>query len=189
MTDHSYVVTGSTIIREYYECRYCNDSDWTYNWSSRNAQPGLLRDEQGEDLPYTAEITEYGQRVLNLRPDAVRTVSDGAVTFQTPSPVSVYLKPADVRKWTADHVDAVLIRLGETSLRIRLYDLTPAWFAPDLTEKQIDNYIFTFASEGEGFRVTAEAQTGEEKIPAEAFTGVTLIKKTGELELTENGVY
>ena len=97
----------------------------------------------------------------------------------------MFLKPGDVRKWISDNVDAVILRVGDTDLKVRLYDITPDWFPTD----RIDYYVFTLGLEDGGARVTVAAQSGEEKIPAGSFSGVTLIKKSGSLEITENGVY
>ena len=189
-TGHSYAVTGRTIIRLYYECRNCGEKDWTFNQKSRNLQPGLLLDGTEGELRYTSEIRETrGQRVLALTPDDVRAVSGNAETVQAPGLVTLCLRPRDIRQWTADHVDAVILCLPDAGLKVRLYNPEPSWFAPGLTEREVDFYIFTFAAEENGFRVTVEARTGEERMTAEHFSGVTLMTPQEETEITENGVY
>ncbi len=180
---HSYMVTGRTIIRLYYECRYCGEEDWTYNEHSQNLMPGLVRDEWDRNYGYTSDIVETrGQRVLILTPH--KPVSENAS-----SAYSVFLKPSDVRNWTNDSVDAVILRFGETDLKIRLYNISPDWFPADTRSKRIDYYVFTLGLEDGGAKVTVATQIGEGKIPAESFSGVTLMRKPEDMEITENGVY
>ena len=180
-TGHSYMVTGRTIIRLYYECKYCGEEDWTYNEHSKNLIPGLVRDEWDRNYGYTSDIVEtHGQRVLILTPHESFSTPDAQSTAY-----SVFLRPSDVRKWIADYVDAVILRVGNTDLKIRLYNITPDWFPV----AKIDYYVFTLGLEDGGARVTVAAQTGEEKVPANFFSGVTLMRNSGSLEITENGVY
>lgn len=81
----------------------------------------------------------------------------------------------------------------------------PDWFPVEKDpagiplEDRIDFCAFTLCPAEEGVRVDVDLVIGEEKIPADAFTGLLLKKETEnpdhgkkelrELEITENGVY
>ena len=69
-TAHHFVITDVTITRIRYRCDGCGISLWKDNVSSRNAIPGLMKDEEGEDIDYTAGVTrEDGKRILTVTPE------------------------------------------------------------------------------------------------------------------------
>lgn len=69
-TGHHYTVSDASITRVYYRCSECGDSYWADNPFSGNVIPGLVRDEHGENINYTAGISiEKGKRILTVTPD------------------------------------------------------------------------------------------------------------------------
>ena len=178
---HLYSVVRRTITRIWYRCQNCGEVKWIYNWRSKNLLPGLVRNENGENVDYTAGVSKKdGRRVLTVTP-----VPESA---ENVAEIWLYLNPDDVQTWVKDGIGAVAFDCGDACLEIELKEISPDWFAPDAPD-QIDFYLFAVIPESDGIRVDAEALRGEEKIPAKSLTG--LILKTGDIaeEVKENGTY
>jgi hypothetical protein len=176
---HDFAVTHRTITRVYFQCSRCRDSYWIDNAKSRNLLPGLVWDDRDENVEYTASVAKAnGIKVLTITPDA-EAVEDSAW-------VSLRLKPGDVEQWKREGIGTVAFQCGEVRMEISLSALTLDWF--DLNEP-FDYYVFTLAPEEDGTLVTVEAEIGTEKVAADEYDGITLVRGDTILEIVQNGIY
>lgn len=176
---HDFAVTHRTITRVYFQCSRCRDSYWIDNAKSRNLLPGLVWDDRDENVEYTAGVAKAnGIKVLTITPDA-EAVEDSAW-------VSLRLKPGDVEQWKREGIGTVAFQCGEVRMEISLSALTLDWF--DLNEP-FDYYVFTLAPEEDGTLVTVEAEIGTEKVAADEYDGITLVRGDTILEIVQNGIY
>ena len=89
--------------------------------------------------------------------------------------------------WLEEGLGLVRLQLSEATLEIELDQIGPAWF-PSLTGDP-DRCLFTLTP-GEGaVEVLVEALQGDQRIPAEALTGLTLRLGETVLPVEQNGTY
>ena len=173
---HDYAVSSRTITRITYRCQRCQDTYWIDNPHSRSLIDGLVRDGLGQPVDYTAGVSRVeGKRILTVMPDPIE------------GEVGLYLTPDQVALWLRQGVDTVAFNPDFAALEIDLSAITPEWFSLD--DAEIDFFVFTLALAEDGVEVRVEAMKGDEKTPADAFSGVTLLLGDQEINLTENGVY
>ena len=173
---HDYAVSSRTITRITYRCQRCQDTYWIDNPHSRSLIDGLVRDGLGQPMDYTAGVSRVeGKRILTVMPDPIE------------GEVGLYLTPDQVALWLRQGVDTVAFNPDFAALEIDLSAITPEWFSLD--DAEIDFFVFTLALAEDGVEVRVEAMKGDEKTPADAFSGVTLLLGDQEINLTENGVY
>ena len=176
---HDFAVTHRTITRVYFQCSRCRDSYWIDNAKSRNLLSSLVWNDRDENVEYTAGVAKAnGIKVLTITPDA-EAVEDSAW-------VSLRLKPDDVEQWKGEGIGTVAFQCGEVRMEISLSALTLDWF--DLNEP-FDYYVFTLAPEEDGTLVTVEAEIGTEKVAADEYDGITLVRGDTILEIVQNGIY
>lgn len=176
---HDFAVTHRTITRVYFQCSRCRDSYWIDNAKSRNLLSSLVWNDRDENVEYTAGVAKAnGIKVLTITPDA-EAVEDSAW-------VSLHLKPGDVEQWKREGIGTVAFQCGEVRMEISLSALTLDWF--DLNEP-FDYYVFTLAPEEDGTLVTVEAEIGTEKVAADEYDGITLVRGDTILEIVQNGIY
>jgi len=176
---HDFAVTHRTITRVYFQCSRCRDSYWIDNAKSRNLLSSLVWNDRHENVEYTAGVAKAnGIKVLTITPDA-EAVEDSAW-------VSLRLKPDDVEQWKGEGIGTVAFQCGEVRMEISLSALTLDWF--DLNEP-FDYYVFTLAPEEDGTLVTVEAEIGTEKVAADEYDGITLVRGDTILEIVQNGIY
>ena len=174
---HDYQITSRTITIITSRCSHCGDSEWWYNPNSRYLVDGLVRDGEGASVDYSAGVSRVdGKRVLTVTPDPV----DGKV--------SLYLTPEEVALWLRQGIDTVTFSTDFVALEIDLSEITAEWF-PLEDGAEIDFFVFTLAPAENSAEVRVEALIGEEKTPAEVFTGIALFLENQEINVTENGVY
>ena len=173
---HDYAVSSRTITRITYRCQRCQDTYWIDNPHSRSLIDGLVRDGLGQPVDYTAGVSRVeGKRILTVMPDPIE------------GEAGLYLTPDQVALWLRQGVDTVAFNPDFAALEIDLSAITPEWFSLD--DAEIDFFVFTLALAEDGVEVRVEAMKGDEKTPADAFSGVTLLLGDQEINLTENGVY
>ena len=176
---HDFAVTHRTITRVYFQCSRCRDSYWIDNAKSRNLLSSLVWNDRDENVEYTAGVAKAnGIKVLTITPDA-EAVEDSAW-------VSLRLKPGDVEQWKREGIGTVAFQCGEVRMEISLSALTLDWF--DLNET-FDYYVFTLAPEEDGTLVTVETEIGTEKVAADEYDGITLVRGDTILEIVQNGIY
>ncbi len=174
---HAYGVVERTITRVRYVCRRCHRHRWAFNPRSENALPGLVLDETGADLNYTAGVVlEKKVRVLTVTPKT----GENAV-------LSLCLTPAQAAAWLKEGVDLVRLELDGATLEIELGELGAGWF-PTLTGEP-ERVLFTLKRGDAGMEVLVEALQGDDRTPAETLTGLTLRLGKAALTVDKNGVY
>ena len=180
-TGHHYAVSGTSLTRVYYRCSVCGDSYWIDNTYSRNIIPGLVRDERGVNVDYTARVSEEnGRRILTITPDL--QADDNRVA-------SLFLKMEYVEHWLSQGVSTVRFQRNEADLAIRLAAVTADWFMPDLAAGAIDYFVFTLDPGADGALVEVNAWIADEKTPANALSGITLKLGEAEISVTKNSMY
>ena len=178
---HSYAETGRTIIRITYECERCGKSYWLYNPQSRNMLTGLVRDESGSDVPYTAGVTkEGGQVILTVTPELG---TDDA------KEIGLYLKPEYLVQWLAQGITHIRFERGSAVLEIEAGKITGEWFKVD-EGTTIDSYVFAVTpGEDASVTVNAAAMAGDERIPADTLDGIALKAGGSSIAVAESGKY
>ena len=158
---HDYTVSGITIARITYRCQRCQDTYWIDNPNSHSLIEGLVRDSEGQPVDYTAGVSRAdGKRILTVTP------------VPTEGEIGLYLTPDQAAMLLQQGVDMIVFSPDFAALEIDLSAVTPDWFSPDETE--IDFFVFTLVPAENGAEVRVEALKGDEKNPADAFSGVTL---------------
>ena len=176
---HDFAVVNRTITRIYYQCGRCAESFWIDNAKSRNLLPGLVWNDQDENVEYTAGVdAANGSKTLTITPDAEAVAASAWVSLR--------LTPGDVEQWKREGIGTVAFQCGEVRMEISLSALTLDWF--DLNEP-FDYYVFTLAPEEDGTLVTVEAEIGTEKVAADEYDGITLVRGDTILEIVQNGIY
>ena len=176
---HWYVCIERTITKATYRCQRCGDTFTIDNDRPvKNAYGSIVKDATGKDVDYTALINGK----------TVEIVADLTCKPDLTTELGLYLDEALIAQLQKDHCETVTFVNGEATIIIKLADIKAEWFA---TEDVIMFYVFsTDPAVEEGTLVKVEAQiVGEEKIPATEFTGVTLKKVEGDVEITANGIY
>ena len=178
---HNYKVVDRSNGRIVYKCSRCGDSfsekDPNYvAVSNKNALGNILMDTNNVYVDYTAE--DNGQ-ILVITAD----LSKGYT-----SEIGMYLTADLIAQIQKEGFTAIEYINGEADIVIELADIAATWFD---TNSAIWCYVFSTDPAAEnGTLVKVEAQiSGTDKVPATAFTGVTLKAAAGDLAVTENGIY
>ena len=180
-TAHHFVITDVTITRIRYRCDGCGISLWKDNVSSRNAIPGLMKDEEGEDIDYTAGVTrEDGKRILTVTPELEENDVRG---------ICLRLKPADLGAWKEEGLDAVRLDRNGTILEIDPEAVPGEWFGADAAGEKPDFYVFRIRPADGGCEIEVSMQAAGETIPAGALEGITLKTEGAEIPVTMNGTW
>ena len=180
-TAHHFVITDVTITRIRYRCDGCGISLWKDNVSSRNAIPGLMKDEEGEDIDYTAGVTrEDGKRILTVTPEQEENDVRGTC---------LRLKPADLEAWKEEGLDAVRLDRNGTILEIDPEAVPGEWFGTEQAGEKPDFYVFRIRPADGGMVIEVSMHAGEETIPADALEGITLKTEGAEIPVTMNGTW
>ena len=179
---HNYVVVERTVTKVLYKCTRCGDSFTDENTKAiKNAYGTIVYDANMVKVDYTAAANKLDKKVLVI-------VADLASAPDLTTELGLYLSEDLIKQLKKEGFTAVNFLNGDASIVIELDEIKPEWFAEGTT---IWNYVFSTdpAAEG-GILVKVEAQiSGTEKVPADAFTGVTLKKAEGDVAVTANGVY
>ncbi|MBQ9342774.1 MAG: hypothetical protein IJT99_01120, partial [Clostridia bacterium] len=148
-TEHDYYISKRTITRTYFTCRKCGDTYWIDNKSSRNLLDGLVRDEDGNFLDYTAGIIRpQGPRILKVVADISGLEADDAACL--------YLLREQAEEWISEGITAIEFHRGDISLMI-----------PDLQMVLAENegiaFEFVLRPAEDGAQVQIWAENAEEE--------------------------
>ncbi|MBP5254150.1 MAG: hypothetical protein J6Z23_02040, partial [Lachnospiraceae bacterium] len=180
-TAHHFVISDVTITRIRYRCDGCGISLWKDNVSSRNAIPGLLRDEEGNDTDYTAGVTrEDGKRILTVTPETEENDTRG---------ICLRVTPAEIEAWKEEDLDTLRFDRNGTILEIDMAAVSGEWFGTEQAGEEPDFYVFRVRPADGGMEIEVSAQAGEETIPAGALEGITLKTGDAEIPVTVNGTW
>ena len=169
---HSYVETNRTIAKVFYTCERCGDTYWETNRDTRNNLGKIVKDANGVDVDYTAAPSKADEKALVIAADLT---SKQDLT----SELGLYLNEKLLKQLKAEGYTTVNFINGDASIVIALDNVPAAECAVYSTDP---------AAEG-GILVKVETMVKDEKTPVDAFSGVTLKRADGDVEVTENGVY
>lgn len=179
---HDYTETDRTITRIHYACRRCGDLRGEDNPLSENLIPGLVQNENGVELPYSAGVTrESGKGLLTVTPE----LQEGA----DPLTARLILTPEEIAQWMNDGISAVRLICGDASLEITLSEISGDWFGSNGTANDVDAYAFTLSLTADEAQVTVEALAGDTATPASSLSGLSLRMGGTVQEVTANGAY
>lgn len=169
---HSYVETNRTIAKVFYTCERCGDTYWETNRDTRNNLGKIVKDANGVDVDYTAAPSKADEKALVI-------VADLTSKQDLTSELGLYLNEKLLKQLKAEGYTTVNFINGDASIVIALDNVPAAECAVYSTDP---------AAEG-GILVKVETMVKDEKTPVDAFSGVTLKRADGDVEVTENGVY
>ena len=144
--------------------------------SNKNAYGSILKDVNNVYVDYTADGKD---KILVITADLKANLT---------SEIGMYLDADLIAQIQKEGYTAIEYINGEADIVIELAEISDTWFD---TDSAIWFYVFsTDPAAEEGTLVKVEAQiSGEEKVAATAFAGVTLKAEPEDLAVTENGVY
>ena len=178
---HDYKVVDKSNGRIYYKCSRCgdtfNEKDPNYvAKSNKNAYGNILKDTNNVFVDYTAE---GNGKILVIKADLSKEYT---------SEIGMYLDADLIAQIQKEGYTAIEYINGEADIVIELDGIASTWFD---TNSAIWCYVFsTDPAAAEGTLVKVEAQiSGTDKVPATAFSGVTLKKGNETIAITENGNY
>jgi hypothetical protein len=178
---HNYRIVDRSNGRIVYKCSRCGNSfsekDPNYVAANKqNALGNILIDTNNVFVDYTAE---GNGKVLVITADLSKDYT---------SEIGMYLDADLIAQIQKEGYTAIEYINGDADIVIDLAAITNDWFD---TESAIWCYVFSTDPAAEnGTLVKVEAQiSGTEKVPANAFSGVTLKSANGDLAVTENGIY
>ena len=181
--EHSYAETSRTITRIFYSCRNCGDSYWLDNTRSRSLIPGLMRDENGENVDYIAGVSnEDGKRILTVTPDLQGEDDLTKV-------ISLWLMPEYAEHWLKEGVSFVRFLRKNAILEIKLAEITMDWFTLDEDAETVDFYTFTLDPADGKVLVDVNAVIETEKTPADKLTGIALKIDETVVDVKKNDIY
>ena len=181
---HNYVIVDKTDTQITYRCSRCGAT-----YTETIAKPA-------EPTPVVA--AQYGSIVKDAKMVNVNytTATEGKILVitadQTQAGITaekgLYVDEGLLTQWKGEGFDTVRFVNGEAVIDITLAEISKAWFT---TADAIWNYVFSTDPTAEnGILVKVEALvTGDTKVPAESFSGVTLKKADGDVAITANGIY
>jgi DNA-directed RNA polymerase subunit RPC12/RpoP len=176
---HNYKIVGTNNGVTYYKCSRCGDSyekkDPNYK-SNKNTYGSILKDVNNVYVDYTADGKD---KILVITADLKANLT---------SEIGMYLDADLIAQIQKEGYTAIEYINGEADIVIELAEISDTWFD---TDSAIWFYVFsTDPAAEEGTLVKVEAQiSGEDKVAAIAFDGVTLKAEPEDLAVTENGVY
>ena len=165
---------GDTIT---YRCTRCGDSFTQKDPNvKKNAYGSILKDTNEVYVDY---FSEGKGKTLIITADLSKKYT---------SEIGMYLDEEVLAQFKSEGFTSVEYINGNADIVIDLNAITPTWFE---TEAAIWCYVFsTDPAPAEGILVKVEAQiSGTEKVPATAFSGVSLKKGNRTLNITANGNY
>jgi len=181
---HNYVIVDKTDTQITYRCSRCGAT-----YTETIAKPA-------EPTPVVA--AQYGSIVKDAKMVNVNytTATEGKILVitadQTQAGITaekgLYVDEGLLTQWKGEGFDTVRFVNGDAVIDITLAEISKAWFT---TTDAIWNYVFSTDPTAEnGILVKVEALvTGDTKVPAESFSGVTLKKADGDVAITANGIY
>jgi hypothetical protein len=169
---HSYVETNRTIAKVFYTCERCGDTYWETNRDTRNNLGKIVKDANGVDVDYTAAPSKADEKALVI-------VADLTSKQDLTSELGLYLNEKLLKQLKAEGYTTVNFINGDASIVIALDNVPAAECAVYSTDPGVEG----------GILVKVETMVKDEKTPVDAFSGVTLKRADGDVEVTENGVY
>ena len=165
-----------------FKCTRCgatkkeNDPNYVAAKDNKNLYGSILKDLNNTFVDYTAD---GNGKILVITADLSKNPT---------SEIGMYLDADLIAQIQKEGYEAIEYINGEADITITLAEINPAWFE---TNSAIWCYVFsTDPAAAEGTLVKVEAQiSGTEKVPATAFSGVTLNKGAESLAITANGNY
>ncbi len=176
---HDFKRVGSENGRIYYKCNRCG---FTYSVKDANAKNkentygSILKDVNNVFVDYTAN---GNGKILVITAD---------LTAKPASEIGLYLDADLIAQIQKEGYTAIEYINDKADIVIELAEISSTWFD---TDSAIWFYVFsTDPAAEEGTLVKVEAQiSGEDKVAATAFAGVTFKAADGDVAVTENGVY